>query len=808
MSIRSKILAGCMALTVLTGVLGGYAQRAERELGALAFRIYDDAFMGVSYLRSAQVGFASLAEAGRNGSLQPAAVSAVLEDLDVARDRAMSPAGRNAAESLSRTIRSVVGRGGQTLAGPDVLAVQAQFEQAVETFADDGFRYRRSVGALVAAQVRRTSVVVGVTVLIALSITVLLTQMIAPPVRRAVRIAQLIAAGQLDNAISVTGRGETAELLRALSIMQGSIVQALARIQGLMNQQATHHAGELAAQHARLEAALGNMNQGLCLFGADGRLAVANRRFVEMFGEPEPEALAETVLRNAGLHMLLESGRDGAVAALSCELPDGRSIAVSQQAVASGGWVATYEDISERRATEGRLAHMARHDPLTGLPNRLLFSERMQQTLARARRGDGIAVLCLDLDRFKTVNDTLGHAAGDALLRAVTERLRQCTRETDLVVRFGGDEFVIVQEKASQPTDATALARRLVEMLGQAFDIDQQEVVIGVSIGIALSMDGLETPDALLKRADLALYRAKDDGRGTFRFFEREMDAAMQARRTLEIDLRKALAEEQFELYYQPLVQTGGIAGFEALLRWHHPTRGLVSPAEFIPVAEEIGLIGVIGAWVMSRACIDAAGWPGALKVAVNLSPAQFRTRSLAEDAAHALSTSGLAATRLELEITESVLIQDEAAVLDSLHALRAMGIRIAMDDFGTGYSSLSYLRRFPFDKIKIDQSFVKGIEDQEDSRTIVRAVIGLGRSLGIAVNAEGVETAEQLAALRAEGCGEIQGYLFSKPKPVQEIADLLLRFGNSTTPAAARPEQVPRDPAHADKVASLVAEA
>jgi EAL domain-containing protein (putative c-di-GMP-specific phosphodiesterase class I) len=288
----------------------------------------------------------------------------------------------------------------------------------------------------------------------------------------------------------------------------------------------------------------------------------------------------------------------------------------------------------------------------------------------------------------------------------------------------------------------------------------------------------------LLKRADLALYRAKSEGRGRYRFFEREMDEAMQTRRALELDIRRALAEKQFQVYYQPLVQTGGIAGFEALLRWHHPKRGLVSPADFIPLAEEIGLIGAIGAWVLKQACSDAQSWPGRLKVAVNLSPAQFLTRPLVDDVQQALAISGLDATRLELEITESVLIQDGDAVLVTLHALRAMGIRIAMDDFGTGYSSLSYLRRFPFDKIKIDQSFVKGILEQEDCLTIVRAVIGLGRSLHMSVNAEGVETNEQLQALRLEGCGEIQGYYFSKPRPVDEIAQMLLTHGNATLPA------------------------
>ncbi len=783
MSIRSKILSGCAALTLLACLLGAYAQKAERDLGSLAFRIYDDAFMGVSYLRSAQVGFAALAAAAHHGPVDPDAITAVLDDLTVARERAMSAEGRAAAEQLGVAVKRAFTQQNGKATEVALAAAQAQFEQAVETFAGDGFRYRRGVGEMVAAQANRTSLAIGSTVLGALIITLLLTKLIAPPVRKAVRIAQAIAAGELDNVISVRGRGETAELLRALSVMQSSISQALARINALMQEQAASHAGELAKQHARLEAALGNMTQGLCLFGADGRLGVHNQRFAEMFGTPRAEAMVEAVLQGAGLDLLLGSARDTALSALTCELPDGRVIAVSQHPVADGGWVATYEDISERHAAESRLAHVARHDGLTGLPNRLLFTERLAGSLARARRGDGIAMLCLDLDRFKLVNDALGHGAGDELLRMVAKRLRECTRETDLVVRFGGDEFVIVQEKAKQPDESTALAKRLVEIMGMPFVIDGQDVLIGVSIGIALSLDGLETGEALLKRADLALYRAKNDGRGTFRFFEREMDAAMQKKRALELDLRRALHDKDFEVFYQPLVQSAGIAGFEALLRWRHPERGMISPVEFIPIAEETGLIGAIGAWVLEQACADAATWPGALKVAVNLSPLQFQLRSLVDDVATALSDSGLPPTRLELEITESVLIQDGDSVLKTLHALRAMGIRIAMDDFGTGYSSLSYLRRFPFDKIKIDQSFVKGITEQEDCRTIVRAVIGLGRSLHMAVNAEGVETEEQLEALRSEGCSEIQGYFFSKPRPAGEVAALLLRHGNATLP-------------------------
>ena len=421
---------------------------------------------------------------------------------------------------------------------------------------------------------------------------------------------------------------------------------------------------------------------------------------------------------------------------------------------------------------------VARHDALTGLSNRVKFREHMEQVLSRVRRGGSVAVLYLDLDGFKGVNDTLGHPAGDELLRAVADRLRGCTRAMDLVARLGGDEFAIVQVDAQQPTDAMALSERVVTMLQQPFEVGEHRIVIGVSVGIAVA-DAAVTADGLLRNADIALYRAKTDGRGTWRFFEPGMDAKMEARRALEADLRRALAERQFEVHYQPLVcaSTERLTGFEALLRWNHPERSMVSPSEFIPLAEETGLIRAMGAWVLERACADAAGWPEHVKVAVNLSPVQFLRGNLAHEVEHALAASGLAANRLELEITESVLLQDNDATLGVLHRLRGLGVRISVDDFGTGHSSLSYLRRFPFDKIKIDQSFVRSFGVEKGNIEIIRAVVGLGQALNMEVLAEGVETPEQLRMLQAEGCDELQGYLFSRPKPLQDVADIIATF-------------------------------
>jgi diguanylate cyclase (GGDEF)-like protein len=397
--------------------------------------------------------------------------------------------------------------------------------------------------------------------------------------------------------------------------------------------------------------------------------------------------------------------------------------------------------------------------------------------LARVKRGEKVAAHFLDLDYFKTVNDTLGHAAGDKLLMMVAERLRELARETDTVARMGGDEFAILQAGVSQPVDAGSLARRVIESVSQPYEIDGQQVNIGTSIGIAMGPGDGHNPDALMRNADLALYRAKEDGRGAFRFFEPEMDAQMQERRTMEVDLRRALTADQFELHYQPIVNlaTDEVSAFEALIRWHHPLKGLVPPSAFIPLAEEIGCIVAIGEWVIRQACATAVTWPADVKVTVNLSPAQFRSPGLVQVVTGALATSGLPADRLELEITESILLQDNETTLGMLYQLRELGVMIAMDDFGTGYSSLSYLQSFPFDRIKIDRSFVKDIGDSVGSINIVRAVVAMAKGLGMATTAEGVETQEQRDSVYSEGCTEMQGFLFSKPLPANEIEKLFL---------------------------------
>nr|WP_233442852.1 EAL domain-containing protein [Bradyrhizobium brasilense] len=434
-------------------------------------------------------------------------------------------------------------------------------------------------------------------------------------------------------------------------------------------------------------------------------------------------------------------------------------------------------DITERKRAEARLAFMAQHDSLTGLPNRNLLRQQMDEMLQHTRRStDKVAVLMLGLDNFKAVNETLGHGIGDKLLRAVAKRLRSTLREEDALARLNSDEFTIVQGGVMRPEDAVLLARRILDAIGEPYLLEGHSVVIGASIGIAMSPGDGEDSEKLLKSADMALSRAKSEFRGTFSFFEAEMDARAQSRRKIEIDLRDAIQNEGLRPYYQPLVDlaTGRITGFEALVRWPHPERGMISPGEFIPVAEETGLINPLGALMLHRACMDAAQWPDDVRVAVNLSPLQFRTGNLLALVTDALRQSGLPARRLELEITETLLLEKSSQVLATLHALRALGVRMSMDDFGTGYSSLSYLRSFPFDKIKIDQSFVRDLGANPDAQAIVRSIVSLGIGLGVTITAEGVETEAELSCLRAEGCHEGQGFLFSRARPNAEVIRLL----------------------------------
>lgn len=566
---------------------------------------------------------------------------------------------------------------------------------------------------------------------------------------------------------------------------------------------------ELQQQKLMLDTAIDHMVEGLCMFDAEKRLVVCNERYALLYRLP-PELLrtgtshADIIRHRIVKGILKGDPSEGAaeqfiskLAALPFdavssridEFADGRLICVTRQPMAGGGWVATHLDVTEQRRSEAKITHMAQHDALTDLPNRVLLRERMEHAIAVTRNGGvDLAVLMLDLDRFKEVNDTLGHPTGDSLLRAVAARLRECTTETALIARLGGDEFAVIDYVTNPAVEAAALAENIKKALCEPFDLGDHRVTVGTSIGIAIAPRDGNDSDVIMKSADLALYSAKSGGRGAFHFFEPELDQLMHARRNLERDMRKALAQGEFELHYQPFVdvESGQTCGFEALLRWHHPERGLVSPAEFIPLAEETGLILPLGEWVLRAACAEAAKWPLALMIAINLSPAQFRSKELVSIIVGALAASGIAPQRLELEVTETVIMHDSEAVFAALGQLRELGVRIALDDFGTGYSSLSFLQKFPFDKVKIDRSFVSELSRKKgEAHQIARAVVAFAVSLGKTTTAEGVETAEQLDILREEGCAEAQGYYFSRPMPASTIPQLVQRKAKTAVYAA-----------------------
>jgi diguanylate cyclase (GGDEF)-like protein len=552
------------------------------------------------------------------------------------------------------------------------------------------------------------------------------------------------------------------------------------------------HAALDRENNVQFDAALNNMSQGLVMFDSSNRLIVCNQRYLEMYGL-SPEAvrpgrtLQEVVdCRIAAGNLFLDggeqsladfrvSGGQNTIYRKTINLPDKRNIQIVNCPVPGGGWVATHEDVTEQRRTEERFAYAAKHDALTGLPNRKLYYERLEQALKRVQRGERLAVLYLDLDHLKRVNDTLGHPIGDKLLKGVADRLRGCVRDIDYACHLSGDEFAIIQTMLDQPSDAAALAMRIREAIVKPFDLDGHQVKVDVSIGISVAPDDATELTELLKTADIALYEAKNTGRGTYCFYEPAMNARMQTRVTLERDLQSALANGEFELFYQPVVslENNKISSFEALLRWNHPERGLVSPAEFIPVTEEMGLIIPLGEWVLRTACAEAANWPDDIQVAVNVSSVQLASKNLVNTVIGAIASAGIRSNRLELEITESVLVQNTFTNLATLNGLHELGVQFAMDDFGTAYSSLGYLLSFPFHRIKIDRGFIANLSNKREHRAVVRAITELGRNLNMRVTAEGVETEKQLQQVRLLGCTELQGYLLSRPRPAAEILQL-----------------------------------
>ena len=576
------------------------------------------------------------------------------------------------------------------------------------------------------------------------------------------------------------------------------IIHQLSRAQ----QQIEASQRQVERQKLQLDTALDHMAHGLCMFDTTERLIVCNERYSNMYGLSRDQTKPGTTLRD-----ILEARAEAGTSPTDIEryieqrlqevrrrepyyaedkLRDGRIFAVTHQPMQDGGWVAIHQDITAQKRAEARVVYLARHDGLTGLANRAVLREKMEEGLAHLRRrGEGLAVFMLDLDHFKMVNDTLGHPVGDQLLKMVARRLSNCVRETDTLARLGGDEFAIILATASDPrADATVVAKRILVAIAKPYEIDGHHVEIGTSLGIALAPAHGTDVDQLIKNADLALYKSKSEGRNAYCFFDNSMGVEADSRRALQSDLRNALANNEFELHYQPIVDIGSraVESIEALLRWRHPQNGVMRPAAFMAVAEESGLINSIGEWVLHRACNDAVGWPSHIKVSVNLSPIQFRRASAVEIMSRVLRSSGLPPERLEVEVTESVFMQGSAENIETLRQLRELGISIVLDDFGTGNSSLSYLRMFPFDRIKIDRSFTCDLADNADCASIVAAVANLGRSLQIDTVAEGIETEDQLALVRAAGCTHAQGYLFGRPCLA---ADLRL-------PTTEAPDQMP----------------
>ena len=544
----------------------------------------------------------------------------------------------------------------------------------------------------------------------------------------------------------------------------------------------------LTLEKERLDKAVNNMTQGLLMFDASERLVISNQRYIEMYGLSADVVKPGCMFRELIAHRKATGSfigdeaeyvatilRDiGRKKSHLIETPDGRSIEIVNEPLADGGWLATHEDITERRKAEQRITHLAHYDALTELPNRTLFHERLKQELIHVSAGQRLALHYIDIDEFKGVNDSLGHLIGDELLKSVAASLSTCVGEAGFVARLGGDEFAVVQTGIRNRGDVEQLIEDILAAIRAPRDCLGHQLTADASIGVALIPEHGTELDQIMKNADLAMYAAKGAGRRTWRFFEPEMDAQVKARHQLEVDLRQAMVDDQLEVYYQPCVslQDDRIVGCEALVRWKHPVRGNVSPAEFIPIAEDTGLINQLGERVLHLACAEAATWPDDIRLAVNVSPVQFKSGTLALKVAHALATSGLSPHRLELEITEAVLIRDDDA-LDTLHQLRALGVRIALDDFGTGYSSLSYLQRIPFDKIKIDRCFVKDITESEGSASIVQAVVNIAAIRKMSTTAEGVETEAQRQVLKRLGCSEMQGYLFSPPKPAADVRSL-----------------------------------
>ena len=792
MSINLKLILACLFLGALTISLGVFGFRAHSDLAATFAgdhaRVADALADLQLARRTATLTEAQFSDHGEGEGLLAAddrvslatALESMLTDARNAYGKAWSAEARSSADMIVYTLLRLEGTKGditrRMLLG-ELQKLDGTLEGALAVFGRDEDALDTEIDARIFAAGIIGTAGLGCCLFATLAGAFWLSRRFVAPVRKATAAVTAMAQGDLSAIDMPAGSAEMAALRTALSALRGSIAASNEAQRRSILTQASALGNTIEAKQNQFLAAMNNMTQGLCMLDADLNLVVFNEPFSRMFANFRLGASAKEVLADPRFHRFLEPHETGV---FMHETPNGDVLQIKRRGVRGGGLVITFENVTEQHHTSQRLEHLAGHDALTGLSNRRRFREMLQEILTERPSFEEVAVFYLDLDGFKRVNDTFGHPIGDALLKEVSERLLACIGPKDVAARLGGDEFAVIQLAGPQPAAAEGLAQKLLAAFEPAFAIGGREVRVGVSIGIfpmrERGADAARSADSVMQNCDLALYDAKGDPDGNVRFYAPEMREKLQARRELEADLRVALEREEFELVYQPFVDTElrRISGFEALLRWQHPERGFVSPGLFIPIAEELGIINDIGLWALRKACEQAAGWPSGLALSVNLSPVQFKSRTLVSDIVAALGEAGLSANRLQLEVTESLFLDAADDVLATLTALRGYGAKISMDDFGTGYSSLGYLTRFPFDKIKIDQSFVRDIGKPE-SMAVIRAVIGLSRSMNMAVIAEGIETAEQFQLLRAEGCREMQGYLFSRPRPAGDLALLLM---------------------------------
>ncbi|MDB5402558.1 MAG: domain S-box-containing protein/diguanylate cyclase protein [Rhodopila sp.] len=783
---QSKILSVCLGFVVIIAVLGGLAHQQGAQMGRLAVGIYDHAFIGMSYVDQTQEEFLRIAAVPRQvGATDRADFQRVIDRLDVALERAASERTRSAGMQARGLLAALPGA-----AAADLPERMAQTDRAitrlVKKFAADGLQSRDEAEALVAHSDRLVLIEIAVAVGLALAVGWLVGRILSRPLAQLVHSIDRLAIGELEHEVApslVRRSDEIGAVARAAAVFRGAMRQnARAGEEREREREKTEaerrRAAVLELKRMRL---LSDISQEILIIHRDGVILQINAAGGRMFGVPDDQLIGRRILNliaevdhPAILRRALRREADLDHEEIHLHIANGTLVPVefSCSTIDYEGTPATvmaFRDLSDHKRDAARIRHLAHHDALTDLPNRFLLQERLTHALdLAARSANGPALFYLDLDRFKPVNDMLGHAAGDALLIQVAKRLHAELRPTDTLARVGGDEFVIVA-LLDHPENVALLAGRLVDSLAQPFELGDHQVEIGTSIGIALYPKDGDCQQTLMHAADTALYRAKQEKRGTFRFFEPAMDEHLQARRQLERDLRRAIERRQLLLHYQPLVScvTGKVEGFEALIRWNHPERGLVAPNDFIPLAEETGLIVEIGQWVLETACEAAARWDEPQWVAVNVSPVQFRQSDLPSIVSAILARTGLPASRLEIEMTESVLMEDSKRAAGILSALREQGVRLALDDFGTGYSSLSYLHAFKFDKLKIDRSFIARLGEAEDATIIVRTIIGLAHNLGLSIVAEGVETPQQLELIRDLMCDQVQGYLLGRPKPM-----------------------------------------